>query len=49
MTYLRADLPVRQKEAEAQRSREMSAALFVSRVPHAVPSDQQAEDHSQSD
>src|ERR1700694_6042883 len=28
MTYLRADLPVRQEEAEAQRSREMSAALL---------------------
>jgi hypothetical protein len=27
-TYLRADLPVRQEEAEAQRSREMSAALL---------------------
>jgi hypothetical protein len=28
MTYLRADLPIRQEEAEAQRSREMSAALL---------------------
>src|ERR1700687_1094713 len=28
MTYLRADLPVRQEEAEAQRSREMSAPLL---------------------